>query len=708
MNVFLKWFYVFILIAINNQIYAQNFPIGHTTITFNDPTRSGGFGSGGGSGRQIQTEIYYPSTSNGTNTPVANGTFPIIVFGHGFAMSWDAYENIWEDLVAKGYIMAFPRTEGSLLPAPSHANFGLDLALVEIKMQALNSQTSSIFYQKIRNKSALMGHSMGGGATFLGAASSNSTTLKAVVGLAPAETNPSAINAANLVNKQTLIFSGSSDGVTPPNTNHLPIYNQSNADCKTFISIINGSHCYFANTNFNCDFGELTTGSGSLSRAKQQDITSDFLTLWLDYQLKNNCTSWTSFQDSLAVSQRINAQQSCTYVSVIPTVEISGVSHFCANENINLVATSNPNFDYTWYYQGIVLLANDSIYTTNQAGTYQVAVVNQYLCTDSSNVHTVSTWDTYLHTETIQRCEGDTFIFPDANICSSDTIYNVLFQTINQCDSLVTFYVTFLEPKFQIIDYQACKYDSVTIDGVSYYADTSFSKTYATALYACDSIVNFNIHFQWNDTINEVIYHCLNEEYVLPDGVLLVNSGNYYYTYPSNLCDSVYHLEAYVSPAISDFDILETDFNAVLGDTFIVYLSPIQNFDSIYWSADYPFAFLQTNNDTAMIYIANALQGQQFISAAIFEGNCNDTAQLIVYANHIFNQNNIVETLLYPNPTSDFIYFNHFVKKAEIFDVLGRKIMEWNDIAQSVSLSSIEKGVYKLKIANQYYTIIKN
>ena len=134
MNVFLKWFYVFILIAINNQIYAQNFPIGHTTITFNDPTRSGGFGSGGGSGRQIQTEIYYPSTSNGTNTPVANGTFPIIVFGHGFAMSWDAYENIWEDLVAKGYIMAFPRTEGSLLPAPSHANFGLDLALVEIKM----------------------------------------------------------------------------------------------------------------------------------------------------------------------------------------------------------------------------------------------------------------------------------------------------------------------------------------------------------------------------------------------------------------------------------------------------------------------------------------------------------------------------------------------------------------------------------------------
>ena len=28
--------------------------VGHTTITFNDPTRTGGFGSGGGAGRQIQ------------------------------------------------------------------------------------------------------------------------------------------------------------------------------------------------------------------------------------------------------------------------------------------------------------------------------------------------------------------------------------------------------------------------------------------------------------------------------------------------------------------------------------------------------------------------------------------------------------------------------------------------------------------------------
>jgi len=50
--------------------------IGHTTFTFNDPTRTGGVGSGGGPGRQIQTEVYYPATSAGTSTPVASGEFP--------------------------------------------------------------------------------------------------------------------------------------------------------------------------------------------------------------------------------------------------------------------------------------------------------------------------------------------------------------------------------------------------------------------------------------------------------------------------------------------------------------------------------------------------------------------------------------------------------------------------------------------------------
>jgi len=121
----MKIYYLFLCTCLSvSKCFAQSFPVGHTTITFNDVSRTGGFGSGGGPSRQIQTEIYYPAVSAGNNTAVANGEFPVIVFGHGFAMSWDAYQNLWDDLASKGYLIAFPRTEGSLIPAPSHNNFG--------------------------------------------------------------------------------------------------------------------------------------------------------------------------------------------------------------------------------------------------------------------------------------------------------------------------------------------------------------------------------------------------------------------------------------------------------------------------------------------------------------------------------------------------------------------------------------------------------
>lgn len=77
------------LLLITTSVFAQ-YQIGHTTITFNDPSRTGGFGSGGGTGRQIQTEIYYPAAVAGEDVACAADSFPVIVFGHGFAMSWDA------------------------------------------------------------------------------------------------------------------------------------------------------------------------------------------------------------------------------------------------------------------------------------------------------------------------------------------------------------------------------------------------------------------------------------------------------------------------------------------------------------------------------------------------------------------------------------------------------------------------------------------
>ena len=354
------------------------YQIGHTTLTFNDPTRNGGFGSGGGPGRQIQTEVYYPTYTAGENTPVATfPDFPVIVFGHGFAMGWDAYQNIWEHLVPQGYIMAFVRTEGGLIPAPSHGDFGQDLALVSTKMLALDATAGSLFNGKVKQKSVIMGHSMGGGATMLAAA--NNANIAGIVGLAPAETNPSAIGVCTNISVPALIFSGSSDGVTPPAEHHLPIYQGIASTCKSFVSITGGAHCYFANSNFNCDFGESTSSQGiSISRAEQQEKTFWFLDTWLQYILGNDCFALNDFQGKLNNTLGTVNQGTCTPANTTATIFY---------DNMSTLWTTTPGTAYQWYWNGQIMLGetNDTLIPpVDLGGNYSVSVFSSSGCEVSS------------------------------------------------------------------------------------------------------------------------------------------------------------------------------------------------------------------------------------------------------------------------------------------------------------------------------------
>ena len=285
--------------------FSQPFSIGHKQITFTDPARSN---------RSILTEIYYPSTSSGDNTPIANGTFPVIVFGHGFVMSWDAYKCFWDTLVPMGYILVFPRTEGSI--SPNHNEFALDLRFLNEKMKAENTNPSSFFYQRISNKSAIMGHSMGGGCSFLAAASyTGSTTL---VNFAAANTNPSSIVAAKNVTIPLLMFIGQNDGVTPPNQHQIPMFDSCASSCKTRVTILGGGHCYFADYNFNCSFGEGTTSpQPNITRAEQQRRVFHILKPYLNYILKNSSTDSILFINRLQNNSEFNYVRQCSTLTIL-------------------------------------------------------------------------------------------------------------------------------------------------------------------------------------------------------------------------------------------------------------------------------------------------------------------------------------------------------------------------------------------------------
>lgn len=356
------------------SVFGQPFEIGHTTITFNDPARTGGFGTGGGPGRQIQTEIYYPADIAGNDVNLSSGEFPVIVFGHGFAMGWGAYSNIWEELIPQGFILAFPRTEGGLFPAPSHAEFGLDLSLIVTKINNEGTLASSLFFNHISTKSALMGHSMGGGAMVL--AAENNTNITTVIGLAPAETNPSAIAAATNVSVPALIFSADQDLVTPAIDHHIPIYNGLASSCKYFINIIGGAHCYYANSNFNCDFGESTSGGNiSISRSQQQIIMFRYVLPWLNIYLYDDCDEHSVFETDLALDAEVSNQSSCTgfpvptydvTVSVnngtLTSAELAGIYQWvdCDNGNSEIPGATNQSYTVTQNGNYAVVLGTGS------------------------------------------------------------------------------------------------------------------------------------------------------------------------------------------------------------------------------------------------------------------------------------------------------------------------------------------------------------
>lgn len=291
-----------ILVLSAGYTYAQPFSTGRRSVVFYDNLRSS---------RPITTDLYYPASSAGTNVPLASGVarFPVVVFGHGFLIGTNAYRWLADSLVKNGYIVAMPTTEDGI--TPSHLDFGLDLSFLAGRITSLNDSSASFLYQRVIKRAAISGHSMGGGASFLGAAVPN-TAVRAVFNFAAAETTPSATAAAVLNVKPTLIFSGSSDCVVPDSVQNA-MYNSMLFACKTYVNITDALHCQFANNNLICRTGEIVSGCGftSLPVNTVFNKTTSLLLPFLDYYLKDVCIRGEVFVSTYNTMTGITKRRSC-------------------------------------------------------------------------------------------------------------------------------------------------------------------------------------------------------------------------------------------------------------------------------------------------------------------------------------------------------------------------------------------------------------
>ena len=284
------------------NVSAQTYQVGHLQQTFVDPARSN---------RNITTEIYYPANTAGDNVPIANGQFPVLVFGHGFVMVWSSYDVVWNALVPQGYIMVFPTTETSF--SPSHTDFGKDIAFLIGAMKTEGNTASSNFFGAVSPTSAAMGHSMGGGSAFL--AMQYDSSITALATLAAAVTNPSSVTAAASITKPSIVIAGENDCVAPPAQHQQLMYDALISTCKSFVSVTGGSHCQFADNDFLCQFGEATCSpQPTITAQAQQATTFSLLLPWLNFYLKNDCASGDEFQNLISAGNGITSAQNCSLI----------------------------------------------------------------------------------------------------------------------------------------------------------------------------------------------------------------------------------------------------------------------------------------------------------------------------------------------------------------------------------------------------------
>lgn len=300
-----------LILSLSTVSMAQPFAVGRLSLNVYDGNRTGGStingaSNWGSSGRAIGTEIYYPATSAGNNTPAANGQFPVVVLGHGFVMTYDSYNTLYEELAKQGFIVALPTTEGGF--SPSHVDFASDMAYLAEQLPLLNNNNVvPILQNRVLAKAAIGGHSMGAGCSMVGAQSN--TTIYALFNMATATTNNNGLTSlggAGTIVAPTLILSGERDCVADT-TVQVQHYNACGASLK-YIAILNDlTHCDFGNgSSVTCTFGQTSTGCpNTIPNTQANSAVMYYLLPFLQRTLKNDCVAADTFMQRIMMPNSI-------------------------------------------------------------------------------------------------------------------------------------------------------------------------------------------------------------------------------------------------------------------------------------------------------------------------------------------------------------------------------------------------------------------
>lgn len=163
--------------GLNVQAVHQGpFAVGLTVATWTDRTRTIRLPNGRIEPRRLVTYVRYPALGTPSQTdlvraPVARGAgpFPLVVFGHGFAVTPSIYATLLRDWASAGYVVAapvFPLGNANAPGGPDEAdivNQPGDMSFVVSRLLAASASPGSLLSGMLDpSRIAVGGHSDGG------------------------------------------------------------------------------------------------------------------------------------------------------------------------------------------------------------------------------------------------------------------------------------------------------------------------------------------------------------------------------------------------------------------------------------------------------------------------------------------------------------------------------------------------------------------
>lgn len=189
--------------------------------------------------------------------PIAGRGFPVVGLCHGWLQAAGRYADTMRYLASWGLVVVAPDTQRG--PIPSHGAMAQDL--IRSLHQVADGRLGNGRVRTNGDRFGVLGHSIGGGAAVLAAATERS--IAAVVTVTAAATRPSAVEAATRVHVPGLHLVGAEDDIAAGDGRAIAAAWAGPAQLRT---VKDASHLGLAEGS---DWTSKVTGSGNEKKTQQ-------------------------------------------------------------------------------------------------------------------------------------------------------------------------------------------------------------------------------------------------------------------------------------------------------------------------------------------------------------------------------------------------------------------------------------------------------